>query len=237
MNTQNAINRLQDGIYGASERIAIKQAGTLFYSDRATVVVTEEPVQSPPCESDIDAARLACKVKTFLSAQAEPMVVEVFHIDRLRNALDAVTSEALEDKDVVLRIIETESGHIFELSNAKTSVAVMSLKLNDEMQPRVYPSVRKRASVIDTAVNALAASVEAKEKEMNESAGRILIEPQPEPIANSDGAWWYNEEPYMSNDAMASHLFHNVYGDRLGNSTVFAECYPVLIDGDWYWQE
>ena len=44
-------------------------------------------------------------------------------------------------------------------------------------------------------------------------------------------------EPYMSNDAMESHLFHNVYGDRLGNSTVFDECYPVLIDGDWYWQE
>ena len=69
------------------------------------------------------------------------------------------------------------------------------------------------------------------------SIDRVYIEPQPEPIANSDGAWWYEGEPYMSNDAMESHLFHNVYGDRLGNSTVFDECYPVLIDGDWYWQE
>jgi hypothetical protein len=69
------------------------------------------------------------------------------------------------------------------------------------------------------------------------SIDRVYIEPQPEPIANSDGAWWYDGEPYMSNDAMESHLFHNVYGDRLGNSTVFDECYPVLIDGDWYWQE
>lgn len=237
MNTQDAINRLQDGIYGASERIAIKQAGTLFYSDRATVVVTEEPLQSPPCESDIDAARLACKVKTFLSAQAEPMVIEVFHIDRLRNALDAVTSEALEDKDVVLRIIETESGHILELSNAKTSVAVMSLKLNDEMQPRVYPSVRKRASVIDTAVNALVAYVEAEEKEMNENAGRIRIEPQPELIFNSDGAWMYDGNVYMSKSEMESYLFSDVYANELGNSTVFSECYPVLIDGMWYWQE
>lgn len=71
----------------------------------------------------------------------------------------------------------------------------------------------------------------------SESAGRIRIEPQPTLINNSDGAWWYEGEPYMSNDAMESHLFHNVYGDRLGNSTVFDECYPVLIDGDWYWQE
>jgi hypothetical protein len=64
----------------------------------------------------------------------------------------------------------------------------------------------------------------------------LRIEPQPELIKNSDGAWWYNEEPYLSNDAMESHLFHDVYGDRLGNSTVFDECYPVLIDGVWYWQ-
>ncbi len=65
----------------------------------------------------------------------------------------------------------------------------------------------------------------------------VRIEPQPEIINNSDGAWWYNGEPYMSNDAMASHLFNDVYSNKLGNSTVFDECQPVLIDGDWYWQE
>lgn len=69
------------------------------------------------------------------------------------------------------------------------------------------------------------------------SIDRVYIDPQPEPIKNSDGAWFYNNEPYMSNDAMASHLFHDVYGNSIGNSTVFDECQPVLIDGDWYWQE
>lgn len=69
----------------------------------------------------------------------------------------------------------------------------------------------------------------------NENAGRIRIEPQPELVKNSEGAWVCDEKAFMDNDAMSEYLFEEIYIEGLGNSPDF-ECEPVLIDGVWYWE-
>lgn len=69
----------------------------------------------------------------------------------------------------------------------------------------------------------------------NENAGRVRIEPQPELVKNSDGAWVFDEKAFMDNDAMSEYLFEEIYIEGLGNSPDF-ECEPVLVDGVWYWE-
>lgn len=40
---------------------------------------------------------------------------------------------------------------------------------------------------------------------------QIVINPQPQWC---NGYWMYDGQPYMSDDSMESHLFHNVYGNE-----------------------
>jgi len=142
MNTQKAINKLEKGLYQPGERIAFEneQDRTLLYSDRVTIIVTDEPVYSKLSDSTVT-AQLAPKIKSFLDSQQNPTVTEVFHIDRLRTLLGAVTSETIEEKDVIVRVIEIGEGrHVLEFSNRLTSAAVAPL----QSEPQTYPSVKER---------------------------------------------------------------------------------------------
>lgn len=154
MNTQEAINKLEKGLFGSGERLAFNnnQNRTLFYSDRVTIIITDEPVYSKPSDSAM-VAKLAPKAQRMFKSQAEPIVVETFHIDRLRAMIDAVTSETSEEYDVVVRLIKIEDGrHVLEFANRLTSAAVMPLKYSGWNAPQVYPSVKERfaAAFADT---------------------------------------------------------------------------------------
>jgi len=73
----------------------------------------------------------------------------------------------------------------------------------------------------------------------NENAGRVRIEPQPE-LVHPTSEWWIigdDVDTLHMEDGMIDYLGNNVAGDYAGNSTVFENCTPVLVDGVWYWQE
>lgn len=68
---------------------------------------------------------------------------------------------------------------------------------------------------------------------------RVRIEPQPELIHPTSIWWEIGGDPDTMHlvDGMIDYLRNNVAADYKGNSTVFEECEPVLIDGVWYWQQ
>lgn len=73
----------------------------------------------------------------------------------------------------------------------------------------------------------------------NENENRIRIEPQPRKL-NPTGLWWLidgDEDSMHMEEGMIDYLGNNVAGNYAGNSTVFENCTPVLVDGVWYWQE
>jgi hypothetical protein len=43
------------------------------------------------------------------------------------------------------------------------------------------------------------------------SSGMIIEKLEPQPM-QENGVWWFGEEPFVSNEALQSHLFHSVYG-------------------------
>ena len=71
----------------------------------------------------------------------------------------------------------------------------------------------------------------------NESKERIRIEPQPVAQLNEDcREWLYDGKVFANSNAMSDYLFEEVFCKDLGNSTVFNECEPLLVDGVWYWE-
>jgi hypothetical protein len=67
----------------------------------------------------------------------------------------------------------------------------------------------------------------------------VRIEPQPE-LVHPTSEWWIigdDVDTLHMENGMIDYLGNNVAGNYAGNSTVFENCTPVLVDGVWYWQE
>ena len=67
----------------------------------------------------------------------------------------------------------------------------------------------------------------------------VRIDPQPE-LVHPTSEWWIigdDVDTLHMEKGMIDYLGNNVAGNYAGNSTVFENCTPVLVDGVWYWQE
>lgn len=70
--------------------------------------------------------------------------------------------------------------------------------------------------------------------DLDKNAVTLRIEPQPEALP---AGWWLYGGGVYQTEQMSDHLFHNVYGGELPNSTVLiGEQCPILVGHVWFWQ-
>jgi len=113
-------------------------------------------------------------------------------------------------------------------------VAAIVSRIEDEKITALRLEVSSLKETIATLSTHIANSMDDGEEWLSSYTAIVEIKPQP---THTTGDWWmYGDLPYTS-DELRSHLFHQVYGNSEGNSTVMEECHPVLVDGVWYWKE